>query len=69
MAALDDVRSISQSALRMIGEAFAEDSPKPGSQIGVRYTPAEKIDFDLIYGRNLRGDNASWITVGMKLQF
>jgi hypothetical protein len=40
-----------------------------GAQVGVRYTPHEKIDFDLIYGRNLTGERADWVTFGVNLRF
>ena len=27
------------------------------------------IDLDLIYGRNIAGENANWITVGLNVRF
>ena len=42
---------------------------KVGGQVGVRYTPHEKIDFDLSYARNLEGDRADWVTLGVNLRF
>ena len=42
---------------------------KTGGQVGIRYTPYEKIDFDLGYARNLEGDRADWVTVGVNLRF
>jgi hypothetical protein len=40
-----------------------------GAQVGVRYTPHERVDFDLIYGRNIEGDRADWLTAGVNLRF
>jgi hypothetical protein len=53
----------------LIGEVFGQSSEDPGAQLGLRYTPHEKVDFDLIYGRNLAGERADWITVGLNLRF
>jgi hypothetical protein len=27
------------------------------------------LDFDVIYGRNITGENAHWITVGLNVRF
>jgi hypothetical protein len=55
--------------LMLIGEVFGEGSERPGAQLGLRYTPHEKIDFDLIYGRNLTGEKSDWLTFGVNLRF
>ena len=52
----------------LIGEVFGQGSQNTGAQLGLRYTPVEKIDFDLIYGRNLTGEHANWITLGVNLR-
>jgi hypothetical protein len=52
----------------LIAETFGFGH-KVGAQVGVRYTPHEKVDFDLIYGRNIEGDRADWLTVGVNLRF
>src|SRR5450631_490742 len=36
---------------------------------GVRYRPNEIFSVDLIYGRNITGENANWITVGTTIRF
>lgn len=41
----------------------------PRMQAGLRYTPKDNVDIDVIYGRNITGDNANWITVGLNLRF
>jgi hypothetical protein len=60
----------------LIGEMFgvagpAEDpnATRPRAQVGLRYTPVEMLDIDLIYGRNITGENANWITVGLNVRF
>ena len=54
--------------ITLIGEVFGFNS-ETGAQAGIRYTPHEKIDFDLIYGRNLAGERADWVTFGVNLRF
>ena len=60
----------------LIGEVFgfigAAPTPaaiQPRFQAGLRYSPIEALDFDLIYGRNIGGENANWITVGVNVRF
>jgi hypothetical protein len=42
---------------------------EPRFQAGLRVTPIDTIDFDVIYGRNIGGENANWITLGMNVRF
>jgi hypothetical protein len=54
-----------------ISEVFALMGPgqtNPRLQSGVRYSPTKDIDCDLIYGRNLAGEGANWITVGLTVR-
>jgi hypothetical protein len=64
--------------LTLIGEVYgiagsrgaaAHTLTEPRAQIGLRFTPIERVDLDLIYGRNINGENANWITVGVNLRF
>lgn len=59
--------------LSVIGEVFgaagADVDHRPGMQAGLRLTPQENFDIDLVYGRNLGGEQANWITVGLTLRF
>ncbi len=42
---------------------------EPRHQLGLRYTPKDNIDFDLIWGRNITGENSNWVTAGVNLRF
>lgn len=53
----------------VLAEVFGQGSDDPGAQLGLRWTPHERIDFDVIYGRNLAGERSDWITVGVNLRF
>ncbi len=71
--------------LTLIAEAFGQlgrlpaveegDPPPPNSlreprlQAGLRFTPVEAVDLDLIYGRNITGENADWLTLGVNVRF
>ena len=62
----------------LIGEVFGQlghnvvDSPHLNdarAQFAFRLKPNENVDFDVIYGRNITGENAHWITVGLNVRF
>lgn len=59
----------SATTVTLIAEIFGQSSKQPAVQAGIRFTPHEKIDFDLIYGRNLAGEDANWITAGINIRF
>jgi hypothetical protein len=52
----------------IISEVFALLGPQqtnPRFQTGIRYSPTKDVDWDFIYGRNLTGEQANWITVAL----
>jgi hypothetical protein len=64
--------------ISLIGEAFGlfgnrdperPHANDPRAQFAVRFKPNEDVDFDVIYGRNIAGENAHWVTVGLNLRF
>ena len=55
----------------VISEMFALMGPgqtNPRFQSGLRYSPNKDRDFDVIYGRNLLGEGANWITIGLTVR-
>jgi hypothetical protein len=55
----------------VISEVFAlmgTGQSNPRFQSGLRYSPTKDIDCDLVYGRNLTGEVANWITVGLTVR-
>jgi hypothetical protein len=61
-----------QWTIEAYGQAGAADTPsvvRPRFQTGVRYRPNEIFSVDLIYGHNIAGENANWITVGTTIRF
>jgi hypothetical protein len=64
--------------LTWLGEAFGLLGPRlpglpaiaePRMQTGLRYTPVDSVDIDVIYGRNVTGVRTNWITVGLTTRF
>ena len=61
-----------QWTIEAFGQAGAADIPsvvRPRFQTGVRYRPNEIFSVDLIYGRNIAGENANWLTIGTTVRF
>lgn len=61
-----------QWTIEAFGQAGASDTPsvvQPRFQTGVRYRPNEIFSVDVIYGRNITGENANWITLGTTIRF
>jgi hypothetical protein len=61
-----------QWTIEAFGQAGHSDTPdvgQPRFQTGIRYRPDEIFSVDLIYGRNITGENANWITLGTTIRF
>jgi hypothetical protein len=61
-----------QWTIEAFGQAGASDIPsvvRPRFQTGLRYRPSEIFSVDVIYGRNISGENANWITIGTTVRF
>jgi hypothetical protein len=48
---------------------FTGDLDEPRFQAGLRFTPTKSVDVDVIYGHNLTGEEANWITAGLTVMF
>jgi hypothetical protein len=61
-----------QWTIEAFGQAgAANDSPssvRPRVQTGLRYRPNEVFSLDLIYGHNITGEGANWITIGTTIR-
>jgi hypothetical protein len=61
-----------QWTIEAFGQAGASDIPgvvRPRFQTGVRYRPNEVFSVDVIYGHNITGESANWITLGTTIRF
>jgi hypothetical protein len=64
--------------MTLLVEAFGQVGPSlpelpaltdPRMQAGLRLTPVDSVDIDVIYGRNVTGVRTHWITVGLTARF
>jgi len=64
--------------LTLIAEIFGQTGHRPVQlpsladprmQAGLRFTPADAVDIDVIYGRNITGVRTHWITIGLNVRF
>jgi hypothetical protein len=56
----------------VFGLAGASDNRteiQPRFQVGLRFRPIDRFSMDLIYGRNITGENANWITLATSIRF
>ena len=63
-----------QLAVSRIGIPSDDSAPAasitdPRFQVGLRWRPVEQFNVDLIYGRNIQGENANWITLATTVRF
>jgi hypothetical protein len=61
-----------QWTIEAFGQAGQSDQPsvvRPRFQTGMRYRPNEIFSVDLIYGHNIMGESANWITIGTTIRF
>jgi len=67
----DNVWTITGEVFGQLGAAEAEDrgTVEPRFQLGLRYRPIDEFNIDLIYGRNLAGERANWITLATVIRF
>jgi hypothetical protein len=67
-----ELLQLTVEAFGQAGQAGQADAPgvtRPRFQTGIRYRPNEIFSVDVIYGHNIAGENASWITLGTTIRF
>ena len=53
----------------LVSEVFGKNNELPGEQIGPRYSFSDDLQFDAVYGRNISGVPANWMTFGVTATF
>ena len=56
----------------MFGQAGTHETSSvvaPRFQLGIRYRPVDRFNIDLIYGRNIAGENSNWLTLATIVRF
>jgi hypothetical protein len=68
----DNVWTLTGEVFGQIGRVLEDERKSlvhPRWQLGVRYRPVDEFNVDLIYGRNLTGENANWLTIATIIRF
>ncbi|MGC2826439.1 MAG: hypothetical protein WA322_19765 [Pseudolabrys sp.] len=66
----DNVWTLTAEVFGLLGvrqEAIGVTEPR--FQVGLRWRPIDDFNVDLIYGRNIYGDNANWVTLATTIRF
>lgn len=66
----DNVWTVTAEMFGQLGAAQDVASlVQPRFQLGLRWRPVDRFNMDLIYGRNITGENANWITFATVIRF
>lgn len=53
----------------IVGNSETANETRPRFQAGLRYRPEDRYSIDLIYGHNINGEGADWITLATTVRF
>jgi hypothetical protein len=65
----DNVWTVTAEVFGQIGTAEVTTTVQPRFQAGLRYRPIDRFNIDLIYGRNITGEVANWVTLATIMRF
>ena len=65
----DNVWTLTGEVFGLIGDSDKASGKQPRFQAGLRWRPIDAFSMDLIYGRNILGENANWITLATTIRF
>lgn len=65
----DNVWTLTGEIFGQAGTAEVASAVRPRFQVGLRYRPVDRFNVDLIYGRNIAGEDANWITLATVIRF
>ena len=65
----DNVWTLTGELFGQAGVAEQSGLVEPRFQLGLRYRPVDRFNIDVIYGRNLAGERANWITLATVVRF
>jgi hypothetical protein len=65
----DNVWTLTGEVFGQAGVAETSSLVQPRFQVGLRYRPVDRFNIDLIYGRNITGENSNWITLATAIRF
>ena len=53
----------------ILGDGETSNETRPRYQVGLRYRPIDRYSIDLIYGHNINGEGADWVTLATTVRF
>jgi hypothetical protein len=66
----DNVWTLTAEVFGQTGNsAETHSTTQPRFQTGLRWRPVDRWNIDLIYGRNIMGENTNWLTIATVLRF
>lgn len=65
----DNIWTLTGELFGLAGVADVSSITQPRFQVGLRFRPVDQFNVDLIYGRNLTGESANWITIATVIRF
>jgi hypothetical protein len=66
----DNVWTVTAEVFGLLGSPQDTRSlVQPRFQLGLRWRPVDEFNIDLIYGRNIAGENANWLTLATVFRF
>jgi hypothetical protein len=65
----DNVWTVTAEVFGQVGAAHVGSLTQPRFQAGLRWRPIDRWNVDVIYGRNISGENAHWITLATIIRF
>src|SRR5438105_3660730 len=64
-----NVWTLTAEVFGLLGRAETAPETQPRLQAGLRWRPIDRFSMDFIYGRNITGENANWITIATSIRF
>ena len=65
----DNVWTLTGEVFGLAGVADLSSVIQPRFQAGLRFRPVDRVNVDVLYGRNITGENANWITLATTVRF
>ena len=66
---LTEILTLTVETFGQAGSAEVSAATQPRFQAGLRLRPIDTLSFDVIYGQNVYGEDAHWVTVAMTVRF
>jgi hypothetical protein len=66
---LTDILTLTAETFGQLGSSQDPAVTQPRFQTGLRLRPIDRLSFDVIYGHNINGESADWITVATTVRF